>query len=135
MLLTQEEQLRCFANAALRLAPDGAFVIEAFIPDLLRYDSNKEVRSVSMDSGRVQIDLATVDLLKQQITNKHVILTKSGAQSYPVRMRFAFPAELDLMARLAGLRLRQRWGDWDGSACSGVSGKHISIYGREVDFN
>ena len=128
VLLTQEEQLRCFFNVAQRLMPGGVFVVEAFIPDLLRYDSTRETRSVRMADGKVQIDLATVDMLKQQITNHHVILGVEGGQTYPVRMRFVFPAELDLMARLAGLRLRERWGDWDGSPCDGSSGKHISIY-------
>lgn len=118
----------CFADAARLLAPGGTFVIEAFIPDLLRYDSSKKIRSVSMDSGKLHVDLVTVDLLQQQITNKHMILTPGGSQTYPVRMRFAFPAELDLMARLAGLGLRERWGDWDGLACTGESGKHISVY-------
>jgi len=127
-LLTQQEQLDCFANAARRLAPGGAFVVEAFIPDLLRYDSSKETRSAVMRGGNLEIDLATVDLLRQQITSRHVVLTQAGAQTYPVRMRFAFPDELDLMARLAGLRLRERWGDWDGSPCDGASGKHVSIY-------
>lgn len=130
MLLTQEEQLRCFANVSRLLAPGGAFVVEAFIPDLLRYDSSKATRGVKLDAGKAHIDLATVDMLKQQITNQHTILGAGGGQTYPLRIRFAFPAELDLMARLAGLRLRERWGDWDGAPCDGSSGKHISIYER-----
>lgn len=129
MLHTQEEQLRCFANAARRLAPGGAFVVEAFIPELVRYDSSQTARTSSMVQGQLQIDLVTVDLVQQQITSQHIRLGGSKkVENFTVKMRFAFPAELDLMARLTGLRLRERWGDWDGSACTGKSGKYISIY-------
>ncbi len=123
VLLTQDDQLRCFANAARRLTPGGAFLIEAFIPELARYDSSKTVRTASIEQGRLQFDLATVDLVRQQITSQHIILAgRNQVENYPVKMRFAFPEELDLMARLAGLRLRERWGDWDGSNCTGKSG-------------
>jgi len=64
----------------------------------------------------------------QQITAQHVMLTEQGIHLFPVRLRYAWPSEMDLMARLAGLQLKHRWGDWQGGAFSAESGKHISIY-------
>ena len=127
-LLTQEEQVRCFKNVARLLSPGGCFLIEAFIPDLLHYDGREEMRRSYFENGRMQIDITNVNLYQQQIHINHVILTTSGPQVLPVKMRFAFPAELDLIAQLAGLRLRSRWGDWNRSPCTCQSGKHISIY-------
>ena len=83
-LLTQEEQIQCFSNTARRLKPGGVFVMEAFIPDLARYKSDRTSRSISMEHGKVQIDLASVDLLAQQITSQHVVLKGSESQTYPV---------------------------------------------------
>jgi hypothetical protein len=64
----------------------------------------------------------------QQITSQHIMLTEQGVRLYPVKLRYVWPAEMDLMACLAGLQLRQRWGDWQGGVFSAQSGKHISIY-------
>ena len=63
----------------------------------------------------------------------HVVIREDGVRLYPVRIRYAFVPELDLMARLAGLRLRERWGDWDRTPFSGTSGKHISVWERDPD--
>lgn len=126
-LLTQEEQLRCMRNVARHLEPQGVFVIEAFVPDLTRYSGGQSVR-VSLDNNRVQLDAAQLDPVTQQITAQHVMLTEQGISLFPVKLRYVWPAELDLMARLAGLQLRHRWGDWQGGAFSAQSSKHISIY-------
>ena len=127
-LLTQDEQLRCFRNVARHLEPQGAFVIEAFVPDLTRYTGGQSVRAISIDDDKVQLDAARLDPVTQQITAQHVMLTEQGIHLFPVRLRYAWPSEMDLMARLAGLQLKHRWGDWQGGAFSAESGKHISIY-------
>jgi hypothetical protein len=66
----------------------------------------------------------------QQISGQQVALTEAGVQLYPVKLRYAWPSELDLMARLAGLTLQHRWGSWRKDAFTEKSGKHISVYGK-----
>jgi len=127
-LLTQEEQLRCFRNVALHLAPQGVFAIEAFVPDLTRYTRGQATSVIYLDNDRVQLDAARLDPVTQQITSQHVMLTEQGIRLYPVKLRYVWPAEMDLMARLAGLQLRHRWGDWRRGVFSAESSKHISIY-------
>ncbi|HSJ52655.1 MAG TPA: class I SAM-dependent methyltransferase, partial [Anaerolineae bacterium] len=128
-LLTQEEQVRCFQNVARHLAPGGAFAIEAFVPDLTRFSSGQQtVRAVTIKEDRVQLDVSVHHPVTQRITSQHVFLAEEGIRLFPVSLRYAWPAEMDLMARLAGLRLKHRWEDWDGGAFSARSGMHISVY-------
>ena len=127
-LLTQAEQIRCIANAARRLEPGGHFVVEAFMPDLSRFRGQQSLRVVSIGDNEVRLDASKTDPIAQQITSQHIMLTASGLQLYPVKIRYVWPTELDLMSRLAGFQLKQRWGDWNKSAFEVDSGKHISIY-------
>jgi SAM-dependent methyltransferase len=127
-LLTQEDQVRCFANVASRLAEEGVFVIEAFVPDLTRYGGGQRVDVLGIDSESVRLDAARLDAAEQRVEATHVILTHGDVRLYPVRLRYAWPAELDLMARIAGLRLRRRWGDWDQRPFDAESTKHVSVY-------
>jgi SAM-dependent methyltransferase len=127
-LLTQAEQIRCIANAARRLEPGGHFVVEAFMPDLSRFRGQQSLRVVSIGDNEVRLDASKIDPIAQQITSQHIMLTASGLQLYPVKIRYVWPTELDLMSRLAGFQLKQRWGDWNKSAFEVDSGKHISIY-------
>jgi len=129
-LLTQEEQLRCFRNVAQHLGSEGRFVVEAFVPDLSRFSGQQAVRAVSMSENEVRLEASQLDPVTQQVTSQHVVLTEQGVRLYPVKLRYVWPAELDLMARLAGLQLRHRWGNWRKAAFSADSGKHISIYGH-----
>ncbi len=123
---SQDEQVRCFQNVAARLAPGGVFVIEAFVPEPEKYDGR--VGTSRIESNQVQIDVASVDRAEQRSRSQHIVLTEQGARFYPVSIRWAYPAELDLMARLAGLRLRDRWSSWDGQPFTKTSGKHVSVY-------
>ena len=75
-------------------------------------------------------DVSLHDPVTQVVTSQHVLLTEAGPRLYPVKIRYAWPGELDLMARLAGLRLRERWGGWDRSPFTAASGKHVSVYGK-----
>jgi SAM-dependent methyltransferase len=128
-LLTQDEQVRCFQNVARHLAPGGVFLIEAFVPDVTRFSSGRQtMRAVTIEEDLVQIDASMHDPVAQQVTSQHIILTERGVRLYPVWLRYAWPAELDLMARLAGLRLKHRWEDWEGRAFTAGSGSHISVY-------
>jgi len=127
-LLTQDEQVRCFENAARRLAPGGVFVVEAFVPDLSRFARNQAVGATHVDEAAVRLEVSTHDPVAQRVTTQHVVLTEQGTRFYPVKIRYAWPAELDLMARLAGLRLLHRWGAWGQAAFTAESGKHVSVY-------
>lgn len=129
-LLTQDDQLRCFANAAAHLADDGAFVVEAFFPDLARFDRGQRAHVNFVEAGRVMLDTARHDPLGQRVDSQHVVITEEGTKLYPVSIRYAFPSELDLMARLAGLRLRERWGNWQRQPFTADSGRHVSVYAR-----
>ncbi len=127
-LLTQEEQVRCFRNVARHLTPDGVFVSEAFVPDMTRFTAHQAVRLSGMGMNGVKIDVSQVDMEKQLITSQHVLLTEQGTQLYPVKVRYVWPAEMDLMAQLAGMRLRERWSEWDKSPFTSNSTKQISVY-------
>jgi SAM-dependent methyltransferase len=127
-LPTQEEQVRCFANVAAHLAPGGAFVIEAFVPDLARFDRGQRVAAQRVDADGVVLEVSTHDAAEQRTNSMHVVLQEEGVRMYPVQIRYAYPPELDLMARLAGLRLRARWGGWRREPYSAASERHVSVY-------
>ena len=128
-LTTQEEQLKCLQNVAHRLTPRGVFLIEAFVPDVGRFDRGGSVRATDVDENRVKIDVAMHDPLGQLVTSQHLIISEGGVRLYPVTIRYTWPAELDMMARVAGMKLADRWGNWKRGEFSADSGKHISIYG------
>jgi SAM-dependent methyltransferase len=127
-LLTQDEQLRCFHNAAQHLEPQGVFLIEVFVPDLSRFSGEQAVRAVRIDENEVRLDASLHDAVNQIITSQHMVLTEPEVRLYPVKLRYVWPSELDLMARLAGLQRIYRWGNWRKEAFTAISGKHISIY-------
>lgn len=127
-LTTQEDQIRCFANVARHLEPGGAFVIECFVPDLARFDRHQRVDARRVRLDAVGLELSRHDPVTQEITSQIVMLTQEGNQLYPVHIRYAFPAELDLMARLGGLRLQARYGGWGKEPFTSESGSHVSVY-------
>ena len=125
-LPSQDDQVRCFQNVAARLADDGAFVIEAFVPEPEKYRGLVNVSRIEDDF--VQLNMHLVDRAEQRSESQHVVLTPEGATFYPVSIRWAYPAELDLMARLGGLRLRERWAGWSHEPFTKASPKHVSVY-------
>ncbi len=127
-LLTQEDQISCFASVGRHLNANGVFLIEAFVPDLNRFQRDQNVSAINIEIDSVQLDVAKLDRAKQQITATHVRLSENGLRLFPVKLRYAWPSELDLMARLAGLRLQHRWSDWQQSPFDSKSQKHISVY-------
>ncbi len=131
MLLTQEEQLRCFRNAAARLAPGGVFLIEAFVPDLTRYEKGQAVKATSIKDDQAILEVTTLDAARQHVMTQRVVLGGSaGVRLFPIQLRYAWPTELDLMARLAGLTLRERRGGWRREPFASESVKHVSVYER-----
>ena len=130
-LLTQEAQLRCFENVATKLAPGGVFVVEAFVPDLSRFDRNQRTGVEGIEPDRIKLEVSKHNPLNQQVETKHVVVTEQGIKFYPLKIRYAYPSELDLMARIAGLRLRERWGSWRRAPLTISSVCHISVYERD----
>jgi SAM-dependent methyltransferase len=129
-LLTQEDQLRLFENVAKQLTEDGVFLIEAFVPDLTRYNRDQRVSALEVELDSVRIEFSKHDPSKQLLESQIATLSADGIKMRPIRLRYAYPPELDLMAKLAGLRLRERWGGWDRSEFGPRSSQHVSVYER-----
>jgi len=130
-LLTQDDQVRCFENVAAHLTDDGSFVVEAFVPDFLyRLRDNQYVDAEAVGVSEVWLDVGRHDPVAQRLDETHVALTGNGVRLYPIVCRYAWPSELDLMARIAGLRLKERWGGWSNEPFTASSSLHVSVYGR-----
>ena len=127
-LVTQEAQVQCFRNAAAHLDQGGVFLVEAFVPDPGRFTRGQSLNVNRIEADQVELDVTRHDPLTQRVHSQHLIFTESGTRLYPVQLRYAWPSELDLMARLAGLRLRERWSDWTGAPFTAASSGHISLY-------
>jgi SAM-dependent methyltransferase len=128
-LLTQDDQVRCFENAARHLLSDGCFVVEAGVPSAtIRGTQFINVERVGNDE--VILDVNHYDPVTQILDENHVRLTNDGVRMGPISCRLASPSELDLMARIAGLRLVQRWGGWRREPFTAISERHISVYAR-----
>lgn len=128
-LPTQDAQLRCLAGVAHLLSPGGVFVVEALAPDLTRLEQTVAAVTVGDDSAVLQA--TRHDPATQQVVGADVTVTAAGAVSMsPWSIRYVSVPELDLMARLAGLRLRTRWGGWHREPFSSASTTHVSVYER-----
>ena len=130
MLASQEEQTRCFENAASRLDDSGVFLVHAFVPNVSMFDRGQHLRASLPDLTSVRLDVSIHDVMNQVVDFRHLHLAEEGIRIYPGRLRYVWPSELDLMARLAGLRLRERWADWQRSPFTSQSEWHVSVYGR-----
>jgi SAM-dependent methyltransferase len=130
-LLTQEEQVDSFEAVARHLTPDGVFAMQAFVPDVTRFDAhNQRVAAESVGVDEVTLETSTHDPFAQRTDSACVRIHDSSIRMYPVRIRYAYVSELDLMARLAGLRLRERWADWDRQPYPSRSWTHVSVWER-----
>jgi SAM-dependent methyltransferase len=127
-LQTQGVQVRCFENVAAHLADGGLFVVEAFIPDLSRFDRDQRVEARRVAVDDVWLDLGRHYPIEQRVEWQHIHLSSEGTQFYPVQIRYAYPSELDLMARLAGLSLHNRFDGWRREPFTGATGASISVY-------
>ncbi|MCI0545889.1 MAG: class I SAM-dependent methyltransferase [Candidatus Rokubacteria bacterium] len=128
-LPTQEAQVRCFASVSEHLTDDGVFVLEAFVPDVARFDRGQRL-GVTHLGADLTLEASLHDPVAQRVRSRQVVLSEAGTRIYPVEIRYAWPAELDLMARLAGLELRERWAGWDRTPFTAASATHVSLYAR-----
>lgn len=129
-LTTQEAQIRLFRNVADHLADHGVFVVEAFVPDVARFARHQgtEVNDVGLD--HVHLSFSRHDPLTQTIKSQQVMVTENGIQMVPVQLRYVWPSEMDLMAKLGGLELRERYGSWKRDHFTSESKAHVSVYGK-----
>jgi SAM-dependent methyltransferase len=125
-LTTQDEQVKCFRDVARHLEPGGKFVIELEVPPLQRLPPGEDVLAFSLNPPHLGFD--EIDIVTQQGISHHYWVAdgKSWVNSMPYR--FVWPSELDLMARIAGMTLRERWGDWNREPFTATSTKHISVW-------
>lgn len=127
-LLTQDEQVDCFRNAAAHLESGGCFVIEVFVPALRRLPPGE--RFVPFDVGPGHVGVDEYDVASQTLVSHHYWVGDGRAETFDSTHRFAWPAEYDLMARIAGLRLRDRWADWHRTPFADDSTSHVSVWER-----
>jgi len=130
-LQSQEAQINCFANTAKRLRTGGTFLIETFVPDLSDFTDHQNVKTRRLDMDSVWLEAVTHDPVTQRFEFQRVRITQDGMKLVPLPMRYAYPPELDLMARLAGMQLKHRWGNWDKSDFTADSKMHISVYEKQ----
>jgi SAM-dependent methyltransferase len=131
-LITQDGQVQCFQNAARHLADDGAFVLECRIPAAPARPGHQYVDPEHIAADHVVLDVGRYDPLRQVLDLNHVQISAEGIILSPISLRLAQPPEFDLMARIAGLRLRDRWGGWNGEPYTAASWRHISVYERSA---
>ena len=124
----QQAQVECFANAARHLAPGGAFVVEAWIPDIGAFRHNRLVRPRIAKESVISIETVVLDPVAQMMRTTQAVLSNGSVRLYPANHRYAWPAELDLMAQLAGMSTEVRWADWSGSPFTGESRSHVTVY-------
>jgi len=125
-LTTQEEQVACFRNAAAHLEPGGSFVVEVGVPDLRRLPPGETHRVFHWDSNRWGVD--EYNVASQGLISHHFSIRDGALRRSSIPFRYVWPAELDLMAQLAGMRLRERWGGWKREPFTSESRMHVSVW-------
>ena len=125
-LTTQDEQVQCFLNVAAHLEPGGCFVIEIEVPQLQRLPPGETVRPFTVSPTRLGFD--EFDIANQGLVSHHYWLEGGEWSTASMPFRYVWPAELDLMARLAGMTLRERWSSWERDPFTSESRKHISVW-------
>jgi len=129
-LTTQDEQVACFRNVAEHLRPGGRFVIEVGVPSLRRLPPGETVRAFRVEPTRLGFD--EFDVAAQGLISHHYRVEDGTLEVNSVPFRYVWPAELDLMARLAGMTLRDRWGGWEREPFTGESQKHVSVWEKST---
>lgn len=128
-LTTQERQVQCFRNAAAHLGRGGCFVVEVFVPDLRRVPPGERFRPFDVGPTHVGFDEFT-DFAGQILTSHHYWIEEGRVETFSAPFRYVWPSELDLMARLAGMTLRERWAGWTREPFTGESRSHVSVWER-----
>jgi trans-aconitate methyltransferase len=127
-LTTQDGQVACFENAAAHLRSGGRFVIEARVPELQRLPLGQTVLPWRADPDGMSYYV--YDVVTQRLSGQHYYFEDGRVEASPTEMRYAWPSELDLMARVAGMRLEHRWAGWGREPFAGLSPAHVSVYQR-----
>jgi SAM-dependent methyltransferase len=125
-LTTQDEQVACFENVAAHLEPGGCFVIEVGVPALQRLPPGETVRAFDISATHLGFD--EYDVVSQGLISHHYSVVDGKLELHSVPFRYVWPSELDLMARLAGMRLRERWSGWKREPFASESRKHVSVW-------
>jgi SAM-dependent methyltransferase len=125
-LTTQDEQVACFRNVAAHLDPGGCFVIEVVVPDLQRLPPGETIRPLTVTPSRLGFD--EYDVATQIVISHHYWISDGEVETFSAPFRYVWPSELDLMARLAGMALRERWSGWDREPFTGASRSHVSVW-------
>jgi SAM-dependent methyltransferase len=126
-LTTQDDQVACFRNAAAHLEPGGCFVIEVFVPQVRRLPPDERVRAFDLDGAHLGFD-EYKDFANQILYSHHYWIEDGRTRRFSAPFRYVWPAELDLMARLAGLTLRERWASWTREPFTDESASHVSVW-------
>lgn len=129
-LTTQEAQVACFRNAAAHLEPGGCFVIEVAVPELRKLPAGQSAVPFRVGPTRWAFDL--YDVATQGMSSNYVEVVDGRGDYRSIPFRYVWPAELDLMAQLAGLRLRERWDGWGRAPFTSESGRHVSVWEKPV---
>ena len=130
-LTTQEAQVACFRNVAAHLGPGGCFVIEVGVPELQRLPPGETIRAFHVSETRWGFD--EYDVATQDLTSHHLEIVDGRLERHSVPFRYAWPSELDLMAQLAGMRLRERWSGWKREPYTSDSRKLVSIWEKPAN--
>ncbi|MCI4062589.1 methyltransferase domain-containing protein [Micromonospora sp. R77] len=127
-LVREERQADCFRNVARVLAPGGAFVVETFVPDPAGFDRDEQVQMRAVTEDSATIRLHQYDRAAQTFVRQTITFDRDGVHLKPFAMRYAWPEQIDELAERAGLRLAERWADWDRSPFGPESRAHVSVY-------
>ena len=125
-LTTQDAQVACFRNVAAHLDDGGYFVVEVFIPELRRLPPGESIRTFTASPTRIDFD--EYEVATQALRSHHYRMVDGRLDGFSVPFRYVWPSELDLMAQLAGMTLRQRWSDWNRSPFTNESTTHVSVW-------
>jgi hypothetical protein len=125
-LTTQDEQVACFRNAAAHLQPGGCFVVEVLVPRLQRLPPGERFQPFAV--GPTHLGFDEYDVARQGLVSHHYWIEDGKVDVVSPPFRYVWPSELDLMARLAGMRLRERWGGWAREPFTGESAEHVSVW-------
>ncbi len=129
-LTTQDEQVACFQNVAAHLAPGGCFLIEVGVPELRKLPPGQHVLPFHVSPTKFSFDI--YDFAIQAMSSNYVEVVNGRGEYTSIPFRYVWPAELDLMARIAGLRLRDRWEDWTKEPFTAESRRHVSVWEKSV---
>jgi SAM-dependent methyltransferase len=129
-LTSQDAQVACFQNAAAHLEPGGCFLIEVGVPPLQRLSKGETL--LAFDRSDTHWGIDEFDVVTQKFTSHHVRMRGQRIERLSIPFRYVWPAELDLMAQLAGLRLRERWSGWQREPFTRLSDSHVSVWQKQA---